>query len=131
MANTIVCLSIASAYRFWFSVLGRIVRPRADRMPTVSTSAGRTPRSARSMAAVRSTASAVRSVPLRSSSTSSANSAGTRAGPARGPGLGELVAPDVDVGVEFPLNHVQQLVPGTEQADHRMIGRDHDLHLRS
>jgi hypothetical protein len=26
---------------------------------------------------------------------------------------------------------VQQLVPGTEQADHRMIGRDHDLHLRS
>ena len=79
MANTIVCLSIASAYRFWFSVLGRIVRPRADRMPTVSTSAGRTPRSARSMAAVRSTASAVRSVPLRSNSTSSSKSAVTKA----------------------------------------------------
>ena len=79
MANTIVCLSIASAYRFWFSVLGRMVRPRADKMPTVSTSAGRTPRSARSMAAVRSTASAVRSVPLRSSSTSSSKSAVTRA----------------------------------------------------
>ena len=48
-------------------------------MPTVSTSAGRTPRSARSMAAVRSTASALRLVPLRSSSRSSSNSSVTRA----------------------------------------------------
>src|ERR1700722_7182469 len=70
---------MASAYRFWLRVLGRMVRPRADRMPTVSTSAGRTPRSARSMAAVRSTASAVRSVPLRSSSRSSSNRAVTKA----------------------------------------------------
>ena len=48
-------------------------------MPTVSTSAGRTPRSARSIAAVRSTASAVRSVPLRRSSRSSSNRSATRA----------------------------------------------------
>ena len=48
----------------------------------------------------------------------------------RGPGRGDLVAADVDVGVELPLNHVQQFVTGAEQADHRMISGYHDLHLR-
>src|SRR5579875_3552814 len=48
-------------------------------MPTVSTSAGRTPRSARSIAALRSTASGVSSAPLLSSSTSSSKKAVTRA----------------------------------------------------
>ena len=56
---------------------------------------------------------------------------GNQSGLRRAPGRGDLVAADVDVGVEFPLNDVQQLVPGTEQADHRMIGGYHDLHLRS
>ena len=41
MPKMIVCLSIDSTYRFWFSVFGRIVRPRLDRMFSDSTSAGR------------------------------------------------------------------------------------------
>ncbi len=66
MPKTIVCLSMASTYRFWLSVLGRIVRPRLDRMFCVSTSAGvSSPPSADpsppalSMAIERSTASSV------------------------------------------------------------------------
>src|SRR3954464_7009333 len=43
MPNTMVCASIASTYRFWFSVFGRIVLPRRDRMSRVSTSAGDSP----------------------------------------------------------------------------------------
>src|SRR4029079_530049 len=145
MANTIVCLSIASAYRFWFSVLGRMVRPRADRMPTVSTSAGRTARSAPSIGDVRPDASALGAEhgrgpldrvrgqvgALAQQLDQLVEERGHQGGLSRVPGRGDLVAPDVDVGVEFPLNHVQQLVPGTEQADHRMTGGDHDLHLRS
>ena len=41
MPKTTVCLSMASTYRFWFSVFGRMVLPRVDKMLWVSTSAGR------------------------------------------------------------------------------------------
>jgi hypothetical protein len=41
MPKTIVCLSMASTYRFWFSVLGRMVRPRLLRMLRLRTSADR------------------------------------------------------------------------------------------
>ena len=54
---------------------------------------------------------------------------GDQGGLRRVAGRGDLVAADVDVGVELPLDHVQQFVAGAEQADHRMVGRDHDLHL--
>ena len=98
-------------------------------MPTVSTSAGRTPRSARSMAAVRSTASAVRSG-LAQQFDKLVEERSDQGGLRRGPGRGDLVAAHVDVGVELPLNNVQQFVTGAEQADHRMISGYHDLHLR-
>lgn len=79
MPKTTVCLSIASTYRFWLSVLGRIVRPREDRMFCVSTSAGVSGPSpspfslALSMAIERSTASSVIGCPVRSTSIISAN----------------------------------------------------------
>ncbi len=74
IANTIVCLSIASTYCFWFSVFGRIVRPRFDRMFSVSTSAGRVSSAERNMLIDRSTASSVSGCPVRSTSTISPNS---------------------------------------------------------
>ncbi len=64
MPKITVCLSMASTYRFWLSVLGRMVRPREERMFWVRTSAGVSsgpvPSSlALSMAIERSTASSV------------------------------------------------------------------------
>src|SRR5215510_7675078 len=79
MQKTIVCWSMASTYRFWLSVLGRIVRPREDRMSRVSTSAGRTPDLRRSMGTIRSTAPAVSSAPPASRAVSSSNSSATTA----------------------------------------------------
>src|SRR5215831_1169273 len=79
MQKTMVCWSMASTYRFWLSVLGRIVRPRADRMSRVSTSAGRTPDLRRSMGTIRSTAPAVSSAPPASRAVSSSNSSATSA----------------------------------------------------
>src|SRR5262245_256130 len=79
MQKTIVCWSMASTYRFWLSVLGRIVRPREDRMSRVSTSAGRTPDLRRSMGTIRSTAPAVSSAPPASRAVSSSNSSATAA----------------------------------------------------
>jgi len=52
-------LSIASTYFFWFTVLGRIVRPRLLKMLRLSTSAGRSFVSVRSIAIARSTVSGV------------------------------------------------------------------------
>ncbi len=57
MPKTMVWSSIASTYRFWFSVFGRIVRPRFERMLRVRTSAGRSEVCCRSMPTARSTAS--------------------------------------------------------------------------
>ncbi len=74
IAKTIVCLSIASTYRFWLSVFGRMVRPLLDRMSRVSTSTGRAPDLRRSMATLRWTTSAVTSVPLVISVVSSSKS---------------------------------------------------------
>src|SRR5260370_41105240 len=37
----------------------------------------------------------------------------------------------MDVGVEFAFDHVQQLITGSEQADHRVISGYHDLYLGS
>src|SRR5205823_1257739 len=48
-----------------------------------------------------------------------------------GAGHGDLVAADMDVGVERLLHDPQQLVPGTEQADHGLPVRDYDLDLRA
>src|SRR5205809_329575 len=79
MQKTIVCWSMASTYRFWLSVLGRIVRPREDRMSSVSTSAGRTPDLRRSMGTIRSTAPAVSSAPPASRAVSSSNRSATSA----------------------------------------------------
>ncbi len=85
MPKTMVCLSIASTYRFWFSVLGRMVRPREDRMFCVSTWAGvswpsLSPFSlALSMAIERSTASSVIGCPVRSTSIISSNTRWMRA----------------------------------------------------
>ena len=56
---------------------------------------------------------------------------GDQSGLRRVAGRGDLVAADVDVGVELALDHVQELVAGSEQADHGMVSRDHDLHLGS
>ena len=41
MPKTTVWLSMASTYRFWFSDLGRTVRPRLETIPRLRTSAGR------------------------------------------------------------------------------------------
>src|SRR6516225_7538031 len=79
MQNTIVWLSIASTYRFWFTVLGRTMRPRADRMSRGSTSAGRTPDLRRSIGTIRPTALAVSSAPPATSAVSSENNSATRA----------------------------------------------------
>ncbi len=81
MPKTIVFLSIASTYRFWLRVLGRMVRPRLERMFWVSTSAGVSAGPspfplalALSMAIERSTASSVIGCPVRSTSIISSNS---------------------------------------------------------
>src|SRR6266545_4806611 len=71
MANRTVCWSIASTYRFWPSVFGRMVRPRRDRMLRVRTSAGRSVVPSESMPTVRRTASSVRVWPFSISSSSS------------------------------------------------------------
>ena len=85
MAKTIVCESMASTYRFWFSVFGRIVRPRADRMSSVSTSSGRAAGRLRSIETVCSTTSADSSVPLVTSLVSSPKSRATSAVSVSGP----------------------------------------------
>src|SRR2546430_1349291 len=79
MQKTIVCWSMASTYRFWLSVLGRIVRPGEDRMSRVSTSGGRMPDVRRSMSRIRSTAPAVSSAPPASRAVSSSNRSATSA----------------------------------------------------
>ena len=56
---------------------------------------------------------------------------GDQSGLRRVAGRGDLVAADVNVGVELALDHVQEFVAGSKQADHGMVGRDHDLHLGS
>ena len=48
-----------------------------------------------------------------------------------GAGDRDLVAADVHVAREGVLHDVEQLVPGTEQGDHRMVVRNHDLDLRA
>ncbi len=91
MPKTIVFLSIASTYRFWLRVLGRMVRPRLERMFWVSTSAGVSGPSplpfalALSMAIERSTASSVIGCPVRSTSIISSNSRWMRATSAASP----------------------------------------------
>ena len=62
---------------------------------------------------------------------SSSNSSATSAVSAGRAGNGDLVPADVYIGVERPLDHVQEFIPGAEQADHRVVIRDHDLDLRS
>ncbi len=79
MPKVIVCLSIESTYRFWFSVFGRIERPRLLRMFRLSTSAGRSVVSARSMWSTRSTVSTVTPWPVRMIVTSSSRSRSARA----------------------------------------------------
>ena len=79
MPKTIVCRSIASTYRFWFSVFGRIVRPRRDRMLRLSTSAGRSASPACSIPSECRMESAVRVCPAATSSSSSSNSRTARA----------------------------------------------------
>lgn len=70
MPKTMVCLSIASTYRFWLTVFGRMVRPREDRMSRDRTSAGRSV-AIRSMWMLRSTASGDSSAPEPTNSISS------------------------------------------------------------
>jgi hypothetical protein len=35
----------------------------------------------------------------------------------------------MNVGGKLPLDNVQQLIPGAEQADHRVVSGYHDLYL--
>ena len=85
MPKTIVFWSIASTYFFWFSVFGRMVRPRLLRMLRLSTSAGRSCVSVRSMPMERSTVSAVSPWPVRTMATSSSSSRSTSATSAGAP----------------------------------------------
>src|SRR5690606_40702270 len=55
--NTTVYWSMASTYRFWFNVLGRIVRPRRDKTFMLRTSAGESELPDESMVTVRRTVS--------------------------------------------------------------------------
>ncbi len=55
--------------------------------------------------------------------------AGHQRGLLRRPGDGDLVAAHVDVGIERLLDDAEQLIAGAEQADHRVVVRDHDLDL--
>ncbi len=80
---------------------------------------------------MRSTASGESSAPLRCNSSSSPKSLPTSSVSARRPGHGDLVAADVNVRGELPLDDVQQLVPGPEQADHGMAVRNDDADLEA
>ena len=79
MPKTTVCLSMASTYRFWLSVLGRIVLPREDKMLWVSTSAGLASSAAFIIEQIRSTPSGVRPWPVRSTVTISFTTSAARA----------------------------------------------------
>ena len=112
MPKVMVCLSIESTYRFWFSVLGRIERPRLERMLRLSTSAGRSVVSARSIARTRSTVSAGDALAgaqdrhqLVEQPLDQRHLAGVTV-------EGDPVAADVDVGAEGPLDEAEVLVPG-------------------
>src|SRR6266702_3999944 len=85
MPNTIVFESIASTYRFWFSVLGRMVRPRRDTMSRLRTSAGDSAAPADSIATVRRTASGPMCWPRSARMTSSENTRSANATSAGGP----------------------------------------------
>ena len=126
MPKVIVCLSIESTYRFWFSVLGRIERPRLLRMLRLSTSAGRSVVSARSIASTRSTVSLVTPWPVRMIATSSSSSRSARAISRRLAGERDPVAADVDVRVEGLLDETEVLIAGPEQADHVDAVGNHD-----
>ncbi len=127
MPNTMVLASIASTYRFWFNVFGRIVRPRLDRMFRVRTSAGRSAVCERSMPTdaldgVRRQrlADAQHGEQLVQQPLEQRDLAG-------GADDRDLVAADPDVQLgERPLDGAQQLVARAEQADHLHVRRDDD-----
>ena len=126
MPKMIVCLSIDSTYRFWFSVLGRIVRPRLDRMLRLSTSAGRSLVSVRSIAdraLDRLGGDALAGADDRDQLVEEPLDQRHLGGLAA---QGDLVAADVDVGVEGLLDEGEVLVAGAEQRHHVDAVGHHD-----
>ena len=106
-----------------------MVRPRRDRMLSVSTSAGRSAVPCSSMPTVRRTASAVSVSPFSMSSSSSVKRRSAGALSAGAPVMRDLVAAHVDVAGERPLDEPQDLVAGAEQVDHDLRVGDRDLGL--
>jgi hypothetical protein len=106
---------MASTYRFWLSVFGRMVRPRLDRMSRFRTSAGRAP--GRQLGPAGDQLEQFLEQPL------GYRPLGWRTG------NGDLIAAHVKVGADGVLDDPEQLVAGAEQADHRLLFRDDNLDL--
>ena len=97
----------------------------------MSTSAGRTPESSRSIAIERSTPSGVRPWPVRSTASISPITRSTSAHLRLRAGEGDLVAADVDVDAgEAALDDAHVLVARAQQAHHVEGRGDDDLRLR-
>ena len=75
------------------------------------------------METMRSTASAVRPWPVRSTVTSSVITSTASVHRGRRAGEGDLVAADVDPGLELALQDAQELVAGAEDVHHVDRGR--------
>ena len=129
MPKTIVCRSIASTYRFWFSVLGRIVRPRLDRMLRLSTSAGRSASPACSIAERAPHGVGGERLPGRDELEQLLEQPHGERVVRRVAADRDLVAADVDVAGQRLFDDPQQLVPGAEQADHGLRAGHDDLGL--
>ena len=134
MPNTMVCSSIASTYRFWLSVFGRMVRPRREMMFSPSTWLGDSaadpagPGSA-SMPIVRRTASGVITEPDSCSASSSRMVRSAKATSSALPRRVTRLPRTWMSAARFSSSSRKQCVAGAEQAHHLPLVGDHEGRL--